>query len=119
MQDGRAVKRKGAAKKNGGGLSFLPEPQNPIPVRDEPVPEPSSAPTTSTIELFPTAETAEMYRIHDGGETASQAAPAQDSAKCAPYNLFSRRSYCTHPKLDSHSLFVPERFSIRLYFAGW
>lgn len=38
------------------------------------MPEPSNAPTTSTVELFPAAETAETYRMQDGGEAATQTA---------------------------------------------
>lgn len=78
LQERRGSKHRGAAKKNGGSLAFLPEPQNPIPVRDDPAPGPSNEPTTSTIEFFPTTETAEMYRMTDA-ETGPQSAAAGPS----------------------------------------
>jgi hypothetical protein len=76
LQDHLAAKRKRAAKFKGGNLAFLPEPQNPIPVKDDPAPEPDScAQATSTVDLFPTAETAEIYRMQDADTAPQSAAP--------------------------------------------
>jgi pyruvate/2-oxoglutarate dehydrogenase complex dihydrolipoamide acyltransferase (E2) component len=82
-QDSRIVRSRAADKGGGAGLSFLPQPKNPIPLRDDPPPEPSGAQDTSTAVLDPAVETAEVYRAHDGGfdDVTTDNVPAQ----CAPH----------------------------------